>query len=41
LRESLVRNLVELTEMPPEELMKRRWQKYLNMGEWRETKVRA
>jgi acetyl-CoA carboxylase carboxyl transferase subunit alpha len=40
LRESLVRHLVELTDITPEELLERRWKKYLDMGEWREAKVR-
>jgi len=41
LRESLVRNLVELTEITPETLLQKRWEKYLDMGEWTEAKVRA
>ena len=41
LREAVVRHLVELTEMAPDELLRTRWQKYLGMGEWRELKVRA
>ena len=41
LREAVVRHLVELTEIPPDELLRQRWQKYLGMGEWRELKVRA
>jgi acetyl-CoA carboxylase carboxyl transferase subunit alpha len=35
LREALVRNLVELSELPPEDLLPRRWEKYLAMGEFR------
>ena len=41
LRESLVRNLMELTAMEPEDLLRQRWDKYLGMGEWREAKQRA
>lgn len=41
LREALVRNLVELNELSPDELMQKRWDKYLSMGEWREVKQRA
>ncbi|HEY0305170.1 MAG TPA: carboxyl transferase domain-containing protein, partial [Longimicrobiales bacterium] len=35
LREALVRNLVELSELTPEDLLPRRWEKYLAMGEFR------
>ncbi len=35
LREALVRNLVELSELSPEELLPRRWEKYLAMGEFK------
>jgi acetyl-CoA carboxylase carboxyl transferase subunit alpha len=35
LREALVRNLVELSELPPEDLLPQRWEKYLAMGEFR------
>ncbi len=41
LREAVVRHLVELTEIPSDELLRQRWQKYLGMGEWRELKARA
>ena len=37
-REGLVRHLVELTGMTPEDLLAKRWQKYLSMGEWQETR---
>ncbi|HUP89991.1 MAG TPA: acetyl-CoA carboxylase carboxyltransferase subunit alpha [Longimicrobiales bacterium] len=36
LREALVRNLIELTEASPEDLLPKRFEKYLAMGEWRE-----
>ncbi len=39
LREALVRNLVELSEVPPEDLLPRRWEKYLGMGEFRTVSV--
>jgi acetyl-CoA carboxylase carboxyl transferase subunit alpha len=35
LREALVRHLVELSELTPEDLLPRRWEKYLAMGEFR------
>jgi acetyl-CoA carboxylase carboxyl transferase subunit alpha len=41
LREALVRNLEELHETDPDDLLPRRWEKYLGMGEWREIKLRA
>lgn len=37
LREALVRNLIELTEAAPEDFLPKRFEKYLAMGEWRET----
>jgi acetyl-CoA carboxylase carboxyl transferase subunit alpha len=39
-REALVRHLVELTDVAPDELITRRWDKYLGMGEWKEAKGR-
>ena len=39
-REALVRHLVELTRIAPKELLSRRWEKYLGMGEWKEAKGR-
>lgn len=39
-REALVRHLVELTQISPEQLLSRRWAKYLGMGEWKEAKGR-
>lgn len=39
LREALVRHLTELTAVSPDELLPRRWQKYMNMGEWRELRA--
>jgi acetyl-CoA carboxylase carboxyl transferase subunit alpha len=39
LRETLVRHLVELTGISPEELLRKRWEKYLAMGEWTEINV--
>lgn len=39
LREGLVRHLTELTAVNPDELLPRRWQKYLNMGEWKEVRA--
>jgi acetyl-CoA carboxylase carboxyl transferase subunit alpha len=41
LREGVVRHLVELTNVPPDELLTSRWEKYLAMGEWQEVKQRA
>ena len=35
LREALVRHLVELSELTPEDLLPKRWEKYLAMGEFR------
>jgi acetyl-CoA carboxylase carboxyl transferase subunit alpha len=35
LREALVRHLVELSELTPEDLLPQRWEKYLAMGEFR------
>jgi len=35
LREALVRHLFELSELTPENLLPRRWEKYLAMGEFR------
>jgi acetyl-CoA carboxylase carboxyl transferase subunit alpha len=35
LREALVRHLIELSELSPDELLPRRWEKYLGMGESR------
>jgi acetyl-CoA carboxylase carboxyl transferase subunit alpha len=35
LREALVRHLFELSELTPEDLLPRRWEKYLAMGEFR------
>jgi acetyl-CoA carboxylase carboxyl transferase subunit alpha len=35
LREALVRHLVELSELTPEKLLPKRWEKYLAMGEFR------
>ena len=40
-REGLVRHLVELTNVTPDELLEQRWRKFLAMGEWKETKARA
>jgi acetyl-CoA carboxylase carboxyl transferase subunit alpha len=37
-REALVRHLIELTAVPPDDLLPQRWQKYLDMGEWREVR---
>ena len=36
LRETLVRHLVDLTEQSPDDLLPKRWEKYLAMGSWRE-----
>ena len=36
LREGLVRHLIELTDVSPEKLLPKRWEKFLGMGEWRE-----
>lgn len=41
LREGLVRHLTELTDVSPDELLPKRWQKYMNMGEWKEVSVGA
>src|SRR5688500_4807251 len=35
LREGLVRHLVELSEISPDDLLPKRWEKYLAMGEYR------
>jgi acetyl-CoA carboxylase carboxyl transferase subunit alpha len=35
LREGLVRHLVELSEVAPDDLLPRRWEKYLSMGAYR------
>ena len=35
LREALVRHLVELSELSPDDLLPKRWEKYLAMGEFR------
>jgi acetyl-CoA carboxylase carboxyl transferase subunit alpha len=35
LREALVRHLIELSELSPDELLPRRWEKYLGMGEYK------
>jgi acetyl-CoA carboxylase carboxyl transferase subunit alpha len=34
-REALVRHLIELSELSPDELLPKRWEKYLGMGEYR------
>jgi len=34
-REGLVRHLVELSELSPDDLLPKRWEKYLGMGEYR------
>lgn len=36
LREALVRHLMELTSVSPDELLPKRWEKYMAMGAWRE-----
>ena len=36
LREALVRQLVDLTSASPDDLLPKRWEKYLAMGEWRD-----
>ncbi len=38
LGETLQRNIAELKELPLEELLDSRWNKYLGMGQWRETR---
>ncbi|MDQ3557381.1 MAG: acetyl-CoA carboxylase carboxyltransferase subunit alpha [Gemmatimonadota bacterium] len=35
LKEALLRHLDELRELAPDELRRRRWDKYMQMGEWR------
>jgi acetyl-CoA carboxylase carboxyl transferase subunit alpha len=35
LREALVRHLIELSQLSPDELLPRRWEKYLGMGEYK------
>jgi acetyl-CoA carboxylase carboxyl transferase subunit alpha len=39
LREGLVRHLMELTDVSPEDLLPKRWEKFLGMGEWREVSI--
>jgi acetyl-CoA carboxylase carboxyl transferase subunit alpha len=36
LREGLVRHLMDLTAIAPDDLLPKRWEKFLGMGEWRE-----
>jgi acetyl-CoA carboxylase carboxyl transferase subunit alpha len=36
LREGLVRHLMDLTAISPDDLLPKRWEKFLGMGEWRE-----
>ncbi|MGQ0814763.1 MAG: acetyl-CoA carboxylase carboxyltransferase subunit alpha [Gemmatimonadota bacterium] len=36
LREGLVRHLMDLTSVAAADLLRKRWEKYLGMGEWRE-----
>jgi acetyl-CoA carboxylase carboxyl transferase subunit alpha len=35
LKEALLRHLGELRELAPDELRRQRWEKYMQMGEWR------
>ncbi|MBA3969939.1 MAG: acetyl-CoA carboxylase carboxyl transferase subunit alpha, partial [Gemmatimonadetes bacterium] len=35
LKRSLLRHLGELRNIPTDELRRRRWEKYMAMGEWR------
>jgi acetyl-CoA carboxylase carboxyl transferase subunit alpha len=39
LREGLVRHLVDLTAVSPDDLLPKRWEKFLGMGEWREASL--
>jgi acetyl-CoA carboxylase carboxyl transferase subunit alpha len=39
LREGLVRHLMDLTAISPDDLLPKRWEKFLGMGEWREASL--